>query len=89
MCCFLRLFAAIIARNDPDVIVGHDFLSKGAELDIILERVKEFNIDNWSRIGRFRRPKMPLLRSGANAGLIPGRLICDLSSDGSKVRLFY
>ncbi|KAL7342525.1 hypothetical protein BJY59DRAFT_689579, partial [Rhodotorula toruloides] len=56
-----------ISRNDPDVIVGHDFGQ--LDLDVLLNRLCE---------------KWPQLRSGWNTGLLAGRLLFDLTSDGSK-----
>lgn len=76
-----------ISRNDPDVIVGHDFTQ--LDLDVLLNRLKDLKVDNWSRMGRLRvkGDKWPMLRSGRNTGILTGRLILDLSSDGSKVRV--
>ncbi|BGP59681.1 DNA-directed DNA polymerase alpha catalytic subunit pol1 [Rhodotorula toruloides] len=73
-----------ISRNDPGVIVGHDFSQ--LDLDVLLNRLRELKIDNWSRVGRFRvkGDKWPQLRSGWNTGLLAGRLLLDLTSDGSK-----
>lgn len=70
-------------KSDPDVIIGHDFL--GVTLDVLLTRMKELKVDNWSRISRFRRKKMPNIgRQGTNLKFLYGRLLCDLSSDGAK-----
>ncbi|GAA5981594.1 hypothetical protein JCM5350_008038 [Sporobolomyces pararoseus] len=73
-----------IGSNDPDVIVGHDFSQ--LDLDVILTRLRDLKIDNWSQIGRLRVPgeKWPVLKSGRNTHLLTGRLNLDLSSDGSK-----
>lgn len=73
-----------IQKSDPDVIVGHEFL--GVSLDVLLGRMKDLRADHWSRIGRFRRTKMNLGRPGTNLRLLYGRLVCDLASDGAKVR---
>lgn len=73
-----------IQKSDPDVIVGHEFL--GVSLDVLLGRMKDLKADHWSRIGRFRRTKMNLGRPGTNLRLLYGRLVCDLASDGAKVR---
>jgi DNA polymerase alpha subunit A len=50
--------------------------------------LKELKVDNWSRIGRLRvkGDKWPQLKAGRNTNLLTGRLILDLSSDGTKVR---
>ena len=71
-------------KSDPDVIVGHEFL--GVSLEVLLGRMKDLKADHWSRIGRFRRTKMNLGRPGTNLRLLYGRLVCDLASDGAKVR---
>lgn len=78
----LNSLLATIQRYDPDVIVGHDFV-KG-ELDVLLHRMRDNKADHWSRIGRLRRPKWPRLRGGFNGGLLRGRLICDLKSEGVR-----
>jgi DNA polymerase alpha subunit A len=67
------------------VLVGHDFL--GAQLDVLLTRMRELKVDHWSRVGRFRRSKWPPIgRQGTNLKFLNGRLLCDLASDGAKVR---
>ncbi|GAA6009942.1 DNA-directed DNA polymerase alpha catalytic subunit POL1 [Rhodotorula paludigena] len=73
-----------ITRHDPDVIVGYDFSQ--LDLDVLLNRLRDLKVDNWSRVGRFRvkGDKWPMLRSGRNTGLLAGRLLVDLTSDGSK-----
>ncbi|GAA6028504.1 hypothetical protein JCM8097_007252 [Rhodosporidiobolus ruineniae] len=73
-----------ISRHDPDVILGYDFSQ--SDLDVLLTRLRDLKVDNWSRLGRFRvkGEKWPALRNGRNAGLLAGRLILDLTSDGSK-----
>lgn len=72
-------------RYDPDVIVGHDFI--GAQLETLLQRLKELKIEHWSRICRLRRSKsIPLGRQGTNVKLLTGRLVCDLASDAAKAR---
>lgn len=65
------------------MIVGHEFSS--VLLDVLLHRLRDLKADHYSRIGRFRRMKWPRLRAGMNSGLLSGRLVCDLASEGSKV----
>ncbi|SCV75007.1 BQ2448_8036 [Microbotryum intermedium] len=79
----LTQLVSIIFRHDPDVIVGHDFVA--GDLDVLLNRLKELNIETWSKVGRFRRPRLPKLTPGRNLKLLDGRLTLDLSSDNSKV----
>jgi DNA polymerase alpha subunit A len=73
---------------DPDVIVGHEFL--GVSLDILLHRMKDLKVKHWSRLGRFRRSRWPMIgRQGTNLRFLNGRMLCDLASDGAKVNLVY
>lgn len=69
-------------RYDPDVVVGHDLVA--GDLDVLVARLRQLNVDNWSRIGRLRRQHMPRQNPGRNGGMLGGRLILDLSSDGSR-----
>jgi len=72
-------------KADPDVIVGHEFL--GVSLDVLLHRMRDLKVDHWSRIGRFRRSRWPVIgKQGSNLKFLNGRLMCDLASDGAKVR---
>lgn len=72
-----------ISRFDPDVVVGYDLNS--VALDVLVHRMRDFRTPHWSRIGRFRRDKLPPLRTGGfNNHLLTGRLACDLSGDGFK-----
>jgi hypothetical protein len=49
--------------------------------------MKELKADHWSRIGRFRRSKWPNVgKQGTNLKFLNGRMLCDLASDGAKVR---
>lgn len=83
----LPIFTAAIHKADPDVIVGHDFL--GVSLDVLLHRMRELKADHWSRIGRFRRSTWPHVgKQGSNIKFLNGRMLCDLASDGAKVRSF-
>ncbi len=69
------------------MIVGHEFL--GVSLDVMLHRMRELKAEHWSRIGRFRRSKWPNVgRQGTNLRFLSGRLLCDLASDGAKVRAY-
>lgn len=69
---------------DPDVIVGHNFTN--FDLDILLHRMKELDILNWSRLGRRKRSKWPKLQGGISGSgkssygeqmVMCGRLVCD------------
>lgn len=77
-----------IHKADPDVIIGHEFL--GVSLDVLLHRIKELKAEHWSRIGRFRRSKWPIIgRQGTNIKFLSGRMLCDLASDSAKVCYFF
>lgn len=80
--------SANIQRYDPDVLVGHDFLN--GSLEAILERMGKLRTEHWSRFGRFKRKGRPPASNkfGGITSLMSGRLACDLSGDGSKVRFF-
>ena len=80
----MRFVTEVLAAADPDVIVGLDLL--GSEVDILLNRMKEAKCENWDRMSRFQRKRWPKLSAGWNSKLVAGRLFCDLTSDGSKVR---
>lgn len=72
-------------KYDPDVLVGHDFISD--DMEIILQRLKEKETEHWSRICRLRRGgKISIGKQGTNVRLLTGRIVCDLTSDAAKVR---
>eukprot|EP00818_Percolomonas_sp_WS_P008594 CAMPEP_0117450840 /NCGR_PEP_ID=MMETSP0759-20121206/8682_1 /TAXON_ID=63605 /ORGANISM="Percolomonas cosmopolitus, Strain WS" /LENGTH=1344 /DNA_ID=CAMNT_0005243387 /DNA_START=303 /DNA_END=4334 /DNA_ORIENTATION=+ len=82
----LNHFGTFIRENDPDVIVGHNFLA--FHLDIILQRCRAQSVPskNWSAYGRLKRSTMPKLQVGAGGTgnatfqekqIVCGRLICD------------
>ena len=70
---------------DPDVIVGHNLL--GYDVDVLLHRLMKINMaQEWSKLGRLRRSKMPALQKGAGGtgkstygerSVLTGRLPCD------------
>ncbi|KAJ3888202.1 DNA polymerase family B-domain-containing protein [Lentinula edodes] len=79
----LNALLVSIQKNDPDIIVGHDFL--GVSLDVLLHRMRDLKADHWSRIGRFRRSAWPRIgKQGTNIKFLTGRMLCDLSSDAAK-----
>ncbi|TIC20656.1 hypothetical protein E3Q13_00361 [Wallemia mellicola] len=73
---------ASVQRHDPDVLVGHDLL--GESLEILLNRMNEMKIPNWSKMGRVRRDKWLKAKFDRNKKITTGRLLCDLSSDQGK-----
>ena len=56
----LSFFLTRLFQADPDVIVGHNLF--GLDLDVLMHRMKQHNIPQWSRIGRLKRKKMPNLQ---------------------------
>ncbi|KAJ3315983.1 DNA polymerase alpha catalytic subunit [Boothiomyces sp. JEL0838] len=80
----LSLLIANIQRVDPDILVGHNFID--FDLDVLLQRMKVYNIPNWSRIGRLKRSVWPRLQVGAGGTgdssfaerqIAAGRILCD------------
>lgn len=80
----LAFFLAKVSVIDPDVIVGHNLF--GFDLDVLLHRIRQHKITQWSRLGRLRRgAQMPPLKSGighrgalaAGRDLLAGRLLVD------------
>jgi DNA polymerase alpha subunit A len=75
---------ASIYRQDPDIIVGHNFID--FDLDVILQRMKYHKLDGWSKLGRLSRKNWPKLQAGAGGTsdstyaermICSGRLLCD------------
>ncbi|CAG8521750.1 12867_t:CDS:10, partial [Dentiscutata heterogama] len=75
----LNRFLAIIKRNDPDVLVGHNII--GFELPILLQRMEALKVRDWSWIGRLHRQIIRTSSKGDMAfkdrDFVSGRLICD------------
>ncbi|OMH81149.1 DNA polymerase alpha catalytic subunit [Zancudomyces culisetae] len=80
----LLSLVAMLARTDPDVIVGHNFLGFG--LDVLLHRMKVGKIADWSKLGRAKRSVWPKLQTGAGGmgestfeerQIMSGRIVCD------------
>ncbi|CAG8497514.1 9446_t:CDS:10, partial [Ambispora gerdemannii] len=90
----LNYLLAIIARTDPDVLIGHNFI--GFDLDILLHRMKEHKVQEWSKIGRLHRSIWPKLQSGAGGmsestydekAVVSGRLICDTYLNARELKI--
>ncbi|EFA77261.1 DNA polymerase alpha catalytic subunit [Heterostelium album PN500] len=75
--------ANMIMTVDPDVLAGHNIT--GFDLDILLHRMKDLKVMDWSYIGRLRRREFPRLSSNIGSSenqyqerqAVTGRLICD------------
>ena len=77
----LSFILAWIVKMDPDVLVGHNI--KGFDLDVLIQRILDHKVQQWSRIGRLRRTNPPRSNSGVGGRdtfygtLCSGRLLCD------------
>jgi len=84
----LSFFLAQIDVVDPDVIMGHGL--EGVDYSVLLSRLHEKKIPQWSRFGRLRRSQWPssLGKMGGNVfaerQVMAGRLLCDLANDAGK-----
>jgi DNA polymerase alpha subunit A len=84
----LAFFLAQIDVVDPDVILGHQL--EGVDYSILLNRLSEKKVHQWSRLGRLRRSQWPssMGKMGGNVfaerQIISGRLLCDLNNDAGR-----
>lgn len=84
----LSFFLAQIDVTDPDVIMGHQL--EGVDYSILLNRLQEKKIHQWSRLGRLRRTQWPtsIGKVGGNVfaerQIIAGRLLCDIANEAGK-----
>jgi DNA polymerase alpha subunit A len=90
----LSFFLAQLDVVDPDVLIGHQL--EGVDYSILLNRLHEKKIHQWSRLGRLRRSQgqwpSSIGKTGGNVfaerQLIAGRLLCDLANDAGKSTMF-
>ncbi|KAF4460174.1 dna polymerase alpha subunit a [Fusarium albosuccineum] len=88
----LSFFLAQVDVADPDVILGHQL--EGVDYSVLLNRLHEKKIHQWSRLGRFRRTQWPssIGKTGGNVfaerQILSGRLLCDLANDAGKSVMF-
>lgn len=88
----LAFFLAQVNVVDPDVILGHQL--EGVDYSILLNRLHEKKIHQWSRLGRLRRSQWPssIGKVGGNVfaerQIIAGRLLCDLANDAGKSAMY-
>ncbi|KAL8285260.1 hypothetical protein RB597_002385 [Gaeumannomyces tritici] len=84
----LSFFLAQVDKADPDVVVGHQL--EGADYSVLLSRLQDKKVHQWSRLGRLRRSQWPasMGRTGGNVfaerQVMAGRLLCDLANDMGK-----
>ncbi|KAG6039976.1 hypothetical protein E4U41_001768 [Claviceps citrina] len=88
----LTFFLAQVDVADPDVLLGHQF--EGVDYSVLLNRLHERKIHQWSRLGRLRRSQWPasMGKVGGNVfaerQIIAGRLLCDLANDAGKSAMY-
>jgi DNA polymerase alpha subunit A len=88
----LAFFLAQIDVVDPDVLLGHQL--EGVDYSVLLNRLHEKKVHQWSRLGRLRRSQWPasMGKTGGNVfaerQIIAGRLLCDLANDAGKSVMF-
>ena len=88
----LSMFMAILAKMDPDVLMGHRW--DDVDYSVLLSRLRDRKTPGWHRIGRLRRSEWPKnMGKGASSffverQLAAGRLMCDLANDMGKVSSF-
>lgn len=70
----LQHMVRTFGRVDPDLICGHRL--EALHLDVLLHRLKELNVKDWSSMGRLRRTHWPHM----NYGVLDGRLILDMDN---------
>nr|UWK20247.1 DNA polymerase alpha subunit [Trichoderma rhododendri] len=88
----LSFFLAQVDVADPDVILGHQL--EGVDYSVLLNRLFEKKVHQWSRLGRLRRAQWPssIGKVGGNVfaerQVMAGRLLCDLANDAGKSAMF-
>lgn len=83
----LNCLVGMIKKYDPDVFIGHKL--ENVTLDILMHRMKELNISQWSNLGRRARKQFPDKFGKSNSRfnlfvireLCAGRLLCDISNE--------
>ncbi|PHH62526.1 hypothetical protein CDD81_6912 [Ophiocordyceps australis] len=88
----LAFFLAQVQVADPDVLLGHQL--EGVDLSILLRRVHETKVPQWSRLGRLRRSQWPWTvgKAGGSSAVgersvLAGRLLCDLANEAGRAVL--
>ncbi|KAG7884903.1 hypothetical protein KL938_001160 [Ogataea parapolymorpha] len=83
----LNCLAAMIKKTDPDVFIGHRL--DAAVLDVLMRRMHDLKISQWSTFGRRNRKQWPD-RYGKGSGrnnmfylkeIFAGRLCCDIANE--------
>jgi DNA polymerase alpha subunit A len=77
----INQFINRVHQFDPDVIVGHNLYT--GHMELLFNRISKLKINNWSKIGKFKRDVLPKFLQNSNLNNIYvrscmlGRLICD------------
>jgi DNA polymerase alpha subunit A len=77
----INQFIVRLSQFDPDVIVGHGLYT--GHLEMILNRISQLKLANWSKVGKLKREVIPKFLQSNSIGniyvrnCIMGRLICD------------
>lgn len=83
----LNCVTGMVKKYDPDVFIGHRL--EGVTLDILLHRMKDLGVTQWSNFGRRQRKAFPEKFNRSNGrynlflirDMLAGRLLCDISND--------
>ncbi|KAF7403413.1 hypothetical protein HZH68_006207 [Vespula germanica] len=75
----------IIANVDPDLFIGYDC---GFQFDVLLHRIFNLKVSNWSRIGKLKRSVHPIIKGKINIGqAMGGRPLCDIQISAKELNL--
>ncbi|XP_066584216.1 DNA polymerase alpha catalytic subunit [Prorops nasuta] len=75
----------IILKADPDLLVSNDC---GFQLDVLMHRMFNLKVPNWSRIGKLKRAKPPFIKGKINLNQVfVGRPICDIQVSAKELNL--
>ena len=69
----LGAFFARVQQEDPDIFASHNLF--GFEFDVLLSRAVANKVNEWSRVGRMRRSKLP--KNINEKDISSGRILCD------------
>ncbi|XP_035722969.1 DNA polymerase alpha catalytic subunit-like [Vespa mandarinia] len=75
----------IIENVDPDLFIGYDC---GFQFDVLLHRIFNLRVSNWSRIGKLKRSVHPIIKGKINIGqAMAGRPLCDIQISAKELNL--
>ncbi|XP_046595770.1 DNA polymerase alpha catalytic subunit [Neodiprion lecontei] len=74
-----------LQKADPDLLVGCDC---GFQFDVLMHRMFNLRIPNWSRVGRLKRTLPPMYKGKVLIGqVLSGRLLCDIQTSAKELNL--